>query len=149
MKPNAPTHYVDTSVFIEALTAPRTDAGRFCLRYLARLGKIYEWVFGSPVIEEYYIFALQKAKNIADDLHDFFWNLYQDHSPIILFLNPTVLGKAEEVQKLDARLGFYDTLHLALAQDKVQAFVTIDNKILNSEKLRSLRVKVFHPADLL
>ncbi len=149
MKPNAPTHYVDTSVFIEALTSPRTDEGRLCLRYLARLGKIYKWILGSTVLEEYYIFTVGKPKNIADDLHDFFWNLYQDRFPTLLFLNSAALEKTREIRKIDERVDFYDILHLALAQGNAQRFVTIDNKILKSETLGSLSVKIFHPADLL
>ncbi len=149
MKPNSPVHYVDTCIFIEALTSPNTEAGRDCARYLKRLGNIYSWSLGTPVLLEFYLFMLHKEKAISDELHDFFWTLFQDNQPKLISPE-TGHDKADYVQGLDSRLEFMDSLHLANAIENSHVFVTVDNKLLGSALLEQrLGLKILHPADLL
>ncbi len=151
MKPNAPTHYVDTSVFIEALTSSREDQGRECSRYLARLGRIYRWVIGLPVLAEFLVFTLDKKEEIAaDELFLFFWRLYQDRNPILVAPSPADQEFAKTIRETDPRLSFLDCLHLATAIGKSQIFVTIDREIRESQILeKELGIRVRHPSMLL
>jgi len=150
MKPHTPIHYVDTAVFLETLTKPQTDVGRDCDRYLKRLGKIYVWTVSEPVFSEFYLFILQKrGKADSDNIHDFFWFIFNEKKPIII---PPEKGyiKVDYIQSLDSRLSFMDCLHLASATDNSQVFVTIDEKILGNSFLeKRLGLKILHPSDLL
>ena len=151
MKPNSPTHYVDTSVFIEALTSPREDEGRACSRYLARLGRIYQWVIGLPVFAEYMVFALDKKPELAaDEVFLFFWRIYQDRNPVVILPEPSVYENAKLVKEIDPRLSLLDCLHLATAKGNAQIFVTIDKEIRLSQRLeKELGIRVRHPSMLL
>ncbi len=146
MKKNAPVHYVDTCVFIEALTSERTEDGRQCRRYLSRLGKIFQWTLSAPVLYEFYYHALQQGKKTYDMLADWFWILHSDKLPRVLQPEQglTNLGY---VQNLDDRLSHMDSLHLAGAVGNANVFVTIDRKILESSSMRQLGFSLAHPSE--
>ncbi len=150
MKPNAPEHYVDTSVFIESLTSPAKEQGRQCYRYLRRLGQIYRWVVSMPVIYEFYHSALQKSKEGSDELHDFFWCFFQDRQPRFVTTDFNSLDKLKIIHDSGHRVDFLDSLHLGIAAATCRTFVTIDNKILKNSKIgKDLGIEVFHLSSLL
>lgn len=141
-------HHIDTSIFLEPQT---TEDGRYCRRYLQRVGRNFEGVVSFPVLSEVFatILRIKNYENRHNAL-DTFDNTFRIRK--ILFYSPkNIESILNKIVELDSRIDALDREILACAvEDKSDVLVTLDKKLVGNKKLEdSLRIRIFHPKNLL
>ena len=144
------THFIDTSIL--ASIALDDQEEKECLRYIKRVPQIYKGNISLLVLGELYLSLLE---NIDDNIYR--TGAFQDINGLIENLNlefvtlklPYYLKCIETIKRADSRLEITDSKLLAEALgSKSVAFITIDQKILESRKINDL-IKTIHPGDVL
>lgn len=144
------THFIDTSIL--ASIALDDYQEKECLRYLKRVPLIYRGNISLLVLGELYLSLLD---NINDNIKR--TGAFQNINGIIDHLDlgivtlkiPQYISCIEMIKKADSRLELTDTKLLAEALGSdCTAFVTIDEKILDSKKINDL-IKPIHPGELI
>lgn len=144
------THFIDTSILASIVFNDTYE--KECLRYIKRVPKIYKGNISILVLGELYLSLLN---NITDNLE--LTSTFQMINSIIQLLDfqcitlevPHYQCCISRIIKTDSRLDITDTKLLAEALgSKSNAFITVDNKILESKKLNTL-IKIVHPGDMI
>jgi hypothetical protein len=144
------THFIDTSILASIVYDDQYE--RECLRYLKRIPQIYKGTISLLVLGELYLSLLE---NMSDNIKR--TGAFQDVNGLIENLDlelvtlklPYYICCIEKIKKVDSRLDITDTKLLAEALGSgCSAFITVDNKILESMKLNKL-IKTVHPGDII
>ena len=144
------SHFIDTSILASIVFNDPSE--KECLRYLKRVPKIYKGNISLLVLGELYLSLLE---NIPDNIKR--TGAFQDINGLIETLNlkyvtlelPHYISCIEKIKKVDSRLDITDTKILAEALGcESSQFITVDNKILKSQKL-NLIIKTIHPGDMI
>ncbi|MDO5836342.1 MAG: PIN domain-containing protein [Methanobacterium sp.] len=144
------THFIDTSILASIALDDRNE--KECLRYLKRIPPIYKGNISLLVLGELYLSLLD---NINDNISR--TGAFQNISGVIDHLNlefvtleiPHYNHCIGKIKKADSRLEITDTKLLAGALgSECTAFITIDEKILESRKISEL-IRTVHPLDVI
>ena len=141
-------HHIDTSIILE----PKgTENGRYCRKYLQRVGYNHRGVLSFPVLSELFsvVLLLQKYEERMT-LFETIYDMIRARE--IKFYSPkkteTIISKIKEI---DRRLDPLDVEILACAiENKASVLVTLDDNMLKSEEIQNLfKIRIRHPKDLL
>ena len=145
-----PLHHIDTAIFIES--DKETKLGDICAEYLNKVGYKYRGAISLSVLGEFLLVTLRDAKTSED--RELALRIF-DHiikKRKIHFATPKIEAyeTAVKVIDLDSRIEKTDALHYAIAvQEKARAFVTLDEKMVESRTLENkFDVKIIHPENL-
>ena len=61
-----PLHHIDTDVILEPES---TEAGRYCTRYVKRIGVMYRGKLAIPVLGELLLYIIQELKDKKEQLY--------------------------------------------------------------------------------
>ena len=141
-------HHIDTSIILE----PKgTENGRYCRKYLHKVGYNYNGILSFPVLSELFsvVLLLQKYEErmtLFETINDIV------KAREINFYSPkkieTIISKIKEIER---RLDPLDTEILACAiENKASVLVTLDDNMLKSTNVQNLfKMRISHPKDLL
>ncbi len=143
-----PLHHIDTSILLEPVNA---DDGRYCRRYLQRLGYNYRGKVSFPALSELMIVILElETFNKRYDLLETIVNLIKVRK--IGFYSPLDVGKLlDKIKEVDRRIFPLDREIVACAiEDKAFALVTLDKNLIKNQKLeQEFKIEILHPKNLL
>ena len=133
------------------MESEKTENGRYCRKYLQRVGYNYKGVVSFPVLGE-----LMSTVLSLDDYNEMHTML----EIISGFIRTRRIGQYSQksiedisisIHHIDPRIDDLDREILACAiEDKAVVFVTLDKKLLDNQKLEnSFDIKIKHPKDLL
>ncbi len=142
-----PLHHIDTDIILEP---ENTENGRYCKRYLNKLGYKYRGVLSLPTLGEIFLNILSlktpREKYVTLDIID---------SLIILrkieFYTPRNIGELLiKIRNLDSRIEPTDAEILACAiEASASALVTLDSKLIHNETLeKKFNIEIKHPCEL-
>lgn len=143
-----PLHHIDTSVILEP---DNTEDGRYCRRYLQKVGYNYMGKLSFPVLSELFV-TLLKFQNYSDkrDLFDTIDTIISVRK--IVFYSPEdICGIVDKIKKIDTRIEKVDGEIVACSiEDKASTLVTLDKDLLHNERIENaFGIKIRHPKDLL
>ncbi|MBI2579164.1 MAG: PIN domain-containing protein [Candidatus Aenigmarchaeota archaeon] len=140
-------HHIDTSVFLEPQT---TEDGRYCRKYIQKVGRNYEGVVSFPVLSE--IFASVLKLDDYKELHDTFDTfVHTFRIRKIGFYSPRDIEDImKRVKELDKRIYPIDREIVACSlEDKADALVTMNKKLVGNKRIEeTFRVRIVHPKAL-
>lgn len=140
-------HHIDTSVFLESQT---TEDGRYCRKYLQKVGRNYEGVVSFPVLSELFIVLLNLDYVESHDTLDSFNHTFRVRK-IGLYSPKNIENILGTIRKFDKRIDALDREILACAiENNADSLVTLDKKLTGNKILETnLRIRLLHPKDLL
>jgi len=148
IKSSLPLHHIDTSIILEPNDS---EYGRYCRKYLQRVGYNYRGILSFPVLSELFsiILRIEDYTNMHDSL-DMVKELINVRK--IGFYSPKNTDKIIRIIKeIDTRIDPIDREVLASAiEHQAVNLVTLDEKLINSTILeKKFRIRISHPKDLL
>lgn len=142
-----PLHHIDTSVILEP---DNTENGRYCRRYMQKVGYNYAGKFSFPVLSELFVTVLQ-TQNYADkqDLLDVIDKIISARK-IGFYSSEDICNIMENIKKIDTRIEKMDREITACAiEDKADVLVTLDKDLLHNRKIENIfDIKIKHPKEL-
>ena len=143
-----PLHHIDTSILLEV---ENTENGRFCQRYLQKIGSKYRGSISLPVIGEVLLNILSlktiHEKYVLLEIADSLISIRKIKFYIPLDISETLT----KIKSLDSRIEPTDAMIFACAvEDNVNTLVTLDKNLIHNEKLeKEFGIKIKHPRELL
>lgn len=143
-----PLHHIDASVLIEP---EKTDDGRYCRRYLQKVGYACRGKLSSPVLSELFMRLL--AIENYDDRDSFLMIL--DHlrrKRKVDYYTPVHIAKViEDIEEIDNRLEPHDILIVACAiEDKARNLITLDRKLMHHKTIEErYGLRIAHPKEFI
>ncbi len=143
-----PLHHVDTSIVIES---EKTVYGRFCAKYLQKLGYNYHSKFSLPTLGELLMYLLLVKD--SDKQHvflDFLVSLKTTRK-IGIYTPVEIRDIARKIKETDTRLDSTDVDMVACAvEDGANNLVTLDKSLIGNKAIENeFKLRVVHPKDLL
>lgn len=143
-----PLHHIDTSVFLES---EKTIDGRFCRKYMQKVGYNYYGKFSLPTLGEMMIsILLVKDYSKRYTLLDLITALKTARK--IDIYTPIEIGDIHrKIREIDTRLNPTDIDIVACAiEDGAKNLVTLDKDLIGNRTIESeFRLRISHPRDLL
>ena len=142
-----PLHHIDTSVILEP---PNTEDGRYCKRYLQRVGYNYKGKISFPSLSEIIISILSLDNyNDRQDTMETIFQLVKTRD--IEFYAPKNIAKILlRIIELDKRIEPTDMEIVSCTiEDKADMLITLDKKLIGNQKLeKEFNIKISHPMNL-
>ncbi len=145
-----PVHFIDTSVVLGAFSEEE-EFYEDCKSYLNRVGYKFRGVFPTSVVGEIFMIVLERKDFLNRRLFfDFFdrtiFRRKIDFAPTSFEAVETI----KDIQTTDYNADPLDAEHLALAISRnANAFVTLDNDLINNEILKSkFGISIKHPKQI-
>lgn len=143
-----PLHHIDTSVILESES---TEDGRYCRKYLQKVGYNYMGKLSFPVLSELFVTILQ-LENYTDkqDMIDVIDQIISARK-IAFYSSVDICDIAEKIKEIDTRIEKMDREIVACAvEDSANVLVTLDKDLIHNERIEnSLGIKIRHPKELL
>ena len=143
-----PLHHIDTSVILEP---EKTHNGRFCKKYLQRLGYNYRGRLSLPVTGELFI-KISSLINIQDRqiAFEIITDLIKARK-IDFYVPETISSNIQKIMSLDTRIKPTDAEILACAvEDNAKTLVTLDKILINNKAIENnFKLKIMHPKELI
>lgn len=142
-----PLHHIDTSVLIEP---EKTEDGKYCRKYLQKLGYSHRGVLSFPVLSELFvkIISLEDDEDKLDMLR-FITHLIK-YKKVIFYSPKKVIGIMQEMTSIDDRLQPIDLNIVASAiEHKAMNLVTLDRQLIHHKFTEErFGLKILHPKEL-
>ncbi len=143
-----PLHHIDTSVILED---PKSVDGKYCIKYLQKIGYNYKGIFSAPVLSELFLSILLLESNAKRHASlDVITDLIGTRK--IGFYTPkNIHDILRKIKDLDARITPTDVEIIACAvEHKAANLVTLDRILIENVPMeRAFRIRIRHPKDLL
>ncbi len=143
-----PLHHIDTNILLEP---ENTENGRFCQRYLQKVGSKYRGYVSLPVLGEILmnIFSLKTLheKYVALDTINSLLSVRK-----IDFYTPGNIGDyLNKVRGLDSRIESTDAqIFVCGVEHGAKTFVTLDSKLIHNKRLEEeFDIEIKHPSELI
>jgi len=142
-----PLHQIDTDIILEP---ENTENGRYCKRYLNKVGYRYRGFLSFPVLSELFlkILKLETFDEKWDTLH-LVDSLIKEKK--ILFYSQKDIREIEtKIIEIDKRIQPLDREITACATEQRATLVTIDSDLYENYKLQEkLDIQIKHPKELI
>ena len=143
-----PLHHIDTSIFLESES---TEDGKYCRKYLQKVGYNYRGIISSPVLSELFMTVLLiKDIQHKTDLFSIIDKVIETRK--IEFRTPRIIDEnIRKIKEIDTRIDPMDMEILACAiEHNADTLVTLDIKLLRNEKIQQIfRIRIIHPRNLI
>src|SRR3989344_3436472 len=126
-----PLHHIDTSILLEPIN---TENGRYCRRYLQKVGYNYAGKISFPVLSEIQAIMLSVDDySLRQDSIETLYHLIRNRK--IRFYAPKFTAPIIiKIRDIDKRIDPLDREILTCAiEDKADVFVTLDKKLINNK----------------
>ena len=143
-----PVHHIDTSIILEP---QRTEDGRWCKKYLQRVGNKYLGIVSLPVLSELElaVFGVESYEE-RHELLDLIYQLIRERK--IGFYSPKDIGKLDVlIREKESRIDPVDRLIVASAiEHEADFLVSIDRKLVDNRTIKEeFELKIVHPKSLI
>ena len=141
-----PLHHIDTSVLIEP---EKTDDGRYCRKYLQKIGYSYRGVLSFPILSELFV----KIIGLEDDDDKLavlrFISHLRKYKMVGIYSPKSIFGIVEEINTIDKRLEPVDISMVASAiEHRAMNVVTLDRQLINHKHIEErFGLKIMHPKE--
>lgn len=145
-----PLHFIDADILFEA--NHDTKLGNQCSNYLNKVGYKYRGIVPLSVIGEFFMIVFRDVQETEEKylLFNFIDRLIKNRKIKFSALKYGSLDIVDKIKEVDSRIEDTDAVHLAnCIQDKCNAFVTFDEKLIGNERLENeFNIRITHPKNL-
>ncbi|MBI2076487.1 MAG: type II toxin-antitoxin system VapC family toxin [Candidatus Aenigmarchaeota archaeon] len=143
-----PLHHIDTSVLIEP---EKTEDGRYCRKYLQKIGYNYRGTLSFPVLSELFlkIVGLEVEEEKLIILR--FIAYLRKYKHVTFYSPKKIADILKDLNGLDNRLGPIDTNIIAASiEHKARNLVTLDKQLVHHKSVEEkFGLTISHPKEFI